>query len=334
VSRRAGTAGAVLLAAGLALAGCSEAPSSGLRRVRVLAQHHLSQAPLLLAHEEGYFREAGLDVEMFSAQSSRDGLPALVQGDLEVLTGSLAPAYLSAIAQGARIRVVADKGHLARDHCTYTAFLVRPESLAGGALRPRRDGGRWISSFTRGTYHELLFSRAIAQAGLSADQFEIHHLDGEAKLQALAQGRLDVVSSTGANLQALVDAGTAAIWKTAEEVWPDAQYAVLLFGPPLLDDDPDAGERFMAAYLRGVRQYNLGKTERNLELLSRRTGIPRADLERACWIAVREDGRVDLQSVEELRDWSLERGILPRRVPISEIWEPRFVEAAAKRRAS
>ena len=49
----------------------------------------------------------------------------------------------------------------------------------------------------------------------------------------------------------------------------------LYYGPAFLDKDPELGRRFMVAYLQGVKQYNEGKTERNLEILQNYTRLDR-----------------------------------------------------------
>jgi NitT/TauT family transport system substrate-binding protein len=288
-------------------------------------------APLLIAAEEGYFRDQGLEVEFLALGSPRDGLPALIQGDLEVLAGSINTSFLNAIAQGAQMRIVADKGHLARDGCTYLAFLARPELLDGGELRQLDGGARWRFSFRRGAYYEFLTERALARSGLSRDEVEVNRLSPEAEVQALAHGRLDVAIATSIVMEKMLASSTAAVWHSAQSVLPDGQYLVVLYGPALLDRDPESGVRFMSAYLRGVRQYNLGKTERNLEILARRTSIDRRALETTCWIAMREDGLIDTATVLELQAWAVGKGLLSRPLALEEIWEPRFVTDAVRR---
>jgi NitT/TauT family transport system substrate-binding protein len=288
-------------------------------------------APLLIAAEEGYFRDQGLEVEFLALGSPRDGLPALIQGDLEVLAGSINTSFLNAIAQGAQMRIVADKGYLARDGCTYLAFLTRPELLAGGELRRRDGGAPWRFSYRRGAYYEFLTERALARSGLSRDEVEVNRLSPEAEVQALAHGRLDVAIATSIVMEKMLASSTAAVWHSAQSVLPDGQYLVVLYGPALLDRDPESGVRFMSAYLRGVRQYNLGKTERNLEILARRTSIDRRALETTCWIAMREDGLIDTATVLELQAWAVGKGLLSRPLALEEIWEPRFVTDARRR---
>lgn len=319
-------------------AGCAaeRSPSQGaadraMTKVRVVAQPHLSSAPILIALEEGYFREQGLDVEVLSFPASRPALPALVRGDLEVLSGSSPTTYLNAIARGARIRMVADRGHFAPDGCTYMALVTRPELLVQGRLGPLGTPRRWILSARRD--FELAAIRGLGAYGIEAEDLEIHHLPRHVELQSLVRGDIDFAVASGTSLSRLLASETVEVLKPGQEILPEGQLAVVLFGPRLLDDDPETGVRFIAAYLRGVRQYQEGKTERNLELLLRGQRWSREELLETCWVAVREDGRVDLQSLLEYQRWAVPRGLLSRVLEAEEIWEPRFVEEALRRLA-
>jgi len=319
--------GAILL---VGSAACRERERGvSLRRVRVFAQPHLSAGALYLSEAEGYFRDAGLEIDWVRAGSSRDLLPSLLEGDLDVMTSNLSPVYLNAAAQGGRLRIVADKGHLARDGCNYLSFLTRPELLRDGRLAVPADGRKLRVSYRRGSFYEMLFDRALAASGLPREATELHFISGEVENQALAEGGLDVTTNSGAPMQALLDSGRAAVWLRAQDLLPDGQAYVIIYGPTLLDREPGIGERFMAAYLRGVRQYNLGKTGRNVEVLAAALETPAAEIERACWIAIRDDGRIDLATVESLAEWARTNGRLDAPLDAATIWEPRFVERAA-----
>jgi NitT/TauT family transport system substrate-binding protein len=324
---------AALAVAGALLAsatGCGRREArSSLDTVRIFCQPHLTAAPLYLAESAGYFGEAGLAVDWVRTGSSRDLLPSLLEGDLDVLTANLSPVFLNAAAQGARLRIVADKGHLARDGCNYLSFLTRPELLRDGRIE-RPSGGRKLRvSYRRGSLYEMLFDRALAASGLDRDETELHFLSGEVENQALVEGGLDITTNSGAPLQKLVESGGAAVWLRAQDLLPDGQAFVVLFGPRLLDSEPGIGERFMAAYLRGVRQYNLGKIRENVAIVAAALETPAEEIERACWIAIREDGRIDMATVAALADWARANGRLDAPLDHAAVWEPRFVESAA-----
>jgi len=84
----------------------------------------------------------------------------------------------------------------------------------------------------------------------------------------------------------------------------------------------------MVAYLKAVRQYNEGKTDRNMQLLQDFTGLDRTLLEKVCWPTFRNDLMIDTQSVLKFQDWAFEQGLLDGKVKIEQLWDPSFAEFA------
>ena len=84
----------------------------------------------------------------------------------------------------------------------------------------------------------------------------------------------------------------------------------------------------MVAYLKGVQQYNQGKTERNLEILANHTELDREFLMKACWPAFRDDGKISVQSVLDFQSWAMDKGLLDNPVEETQFWDPSFVEYA------
>ena len=120
------------------------------------------------------------------------------------------------------------------------------------------------------------------------------------------------------------------ILQTAEELLPDAQAAVMLYGPKLLDENPEVGERFMTAYLQGVRQYNEGATDRNVEILAKNIQLEPDLLREMCWLPIRADGSINLDSTLDFEQWAVARGYLDETVAPEAFWDGRFIEAAAQ----
>jgi len=98
--------------------------------VTVTLPPFLSYAPLIIADAEGFFAEQAIEVEFLRVNNAPELLPSLVQGDLDVFAGALAPGFLNLVSGGERVRIVADKGHLPPDSCTYFAVMARPEVVA------------------------------------------------------------------------------------------------------------------------------------------------------------------------------------------------------------
>ncbi|HJX37779.1 MAG TPA: ABC transporter substrate-binding protein, partial [Anaerolineae bacterium] len=100
--------------------------------LKVTSQPYLSFAPYYIAQAEGYFAEEGLEVE-FVELTGEEATPLLIQGELDVTVG-FGVYYLNAMARGAEVKVVADKGHIGTTGCSSGALVVRRELFETGEL--------------------------------------------------------------------------------------------------------------------------------------------------------------------------------------------------------
>jgi NitT/TauT family transport system substrate-binding protein len=303
-------------------------PAAGdIVTLRSFSQPTPSFGPLFIAEEEGYFREQGLRVEVVGLRRSSDALPAVIRGDLDVTGDFLGAGYLNAMARGAHIRYVADKGYIAPTGCSAHA-LVASRGVAGrGDVRRLAElKGRRISVNPRASSAYLL-ERVLIPAGLTLDDVEIVDMPLASMEQAVGRS-IDAAFMMEPATTRVVQEGRGEILATPVATTPDFQLAYVLFGPNLLTKNPEAGRRFMVAYLEAVRQFNRGKTERNLEILMKHTGQTRELLVASCWPTFREDGRINLQSVPEFQMWALKRGLLDMPVAAGQFWDGRFVEHA------
>ena len=94
----------------------------------------ISNAPLFIAKDEGYFARQGINVEFEKFQSGAATLPALINGDIAVSGGALSPGLFNAIAKGAHVRIVADKGSAVPGSCTASGVVVRRDLAQDGKV--------------------------------------------------------------------------------------------------------------------------------------------------------------------------------------------------------
>jgi len=325
---------AVLGAAACLLgAACGATGSTVPRRpLRVAVLPYLSFGPIFLAHDEGDFASVGLEVDLVRFGRSVEAIPALDRGDLDVAGGTLSLALFNAVARGSRVRIVADKGYVPRDGCAYSGLLAR--RALGPEPRLTREGLRGLRvAADRTSYTGYYLDKLLASAGLGPEDVEMVNVPDEILGDALDRGRVDLAHTTEPWLSRLVGEGHGHLWVTPQDVLPDSQYAYLFFGPALLERDPEAGYRFLTAYLRGVRRYLEGKTSRNLAILSARTGLDPERLAAACWPGFRADGEVDPESLRDFQQWGRSKGLLDAGLPTDFVWDPRFIREAGRRAA-
>jgi NitT/TauT family transport system substrate-binding protein len=275
-------------------------PAPALTTVKVAYLPVVSNGPLFLAKEEGYFEQQGINVEFEKFQSAAAALPALLNGDIAVSGGGLSPSLINAISKGVHVRIVADKGRNSPGACNASGLVVRRELFENGTITKTADlKGKKIMAGNDAAYR---VSRILQMGNLSKNDIESVTMDFASGVVALRNGAIDGADLTEPYLSQVLDDKTAVMFIPTSVCTPD--YATPLFyGPAILDKDPELGRRFMVAYLQGVRQYNLGKTERNVEILSNYTNLDHDLLQRSCWLPIDPSGDLPRKPVRDYMDW-------------------------------
>ena len=268
--------------------------------VKVAYMPLVSNGPLFIAKEEGYFARQGINVEFEKFQSSSEALPVLINGGIAVSGGQLAPGLVNSIAKGARVRITADKGRIVPGYCNSTAFLVRRDLIESGAVKTIADlKGRKVAATSDQSYGVY---RALARGNLTTSDVEIVDMANAASIIGFENGAIDAALLMEPSITHAVSRGKAVVFLGGQEFIPNFANP-LYYGPTFLDKDPELGRRFMVAYLQGVRQYNQGKTDRNVEILSNYTHLDRALLVQSCWAQISPTGDLPRQPVREYMDW-------------------------------
>ena len=302
------------------------AEPSPLVSVKVSIRPHLSYAPLIIAEEEGYFSEEGIAVEMIDLWTA-DAMIALSSGEIDVVGQPLFVGLFNAMARGAPIRIVADKGHVDSGCSPYT-LMAREGLFDRGPLTI--DDARGLKLERReGTVFDFVVEHFVEQNGFTFDDFErVEYIVPSSSPAAFASDQVDLKIETEPNQTFLVESGLARPWIPLNDIVPDLQFSVIVFGQRLTDELPEAGSKFMTAYLRGVRTYSQGPTESNIDTISRFTNLETDLVRKACWAPIHDDGRVNADQVQDFVDWVHKRGFLERALGEEDWWDPRFVADA------
>ncbi|HEX7149894.1 MAG TPA: ABC transporter substrate-binding protein [Thermoanaerobaculia bacterium] len=294
-----------------------------LTRVTMNINPSMTYAPLMLAKDEGFFADEGIDAE-FVTLDSNSAVAAAAAGKLDVLSAGVRSGIFNMMLKGVPMQIVADKGHSKPGRCVNEAFIaphatIKRIAANNGSLRGERV------AITRGGTLEFLTMRLLEKQGLTAADVVVVQLpQGTA---ATSRDKVDAIRYTSEpNLSSALAEGWAAILTSTEDVEPGHQSAVIVYGKRLLRDDPELGRRVMRAFLSGVRRYNEGKTERNVAIISRHTKLPPEIIRASCWTPINDDGRIRPEAVQPFLHWALKNRYLDGEVPFSMWWNPSFLE--------
>lgn len=321
----------MVVAVGLLAAAAVTVPvygsSAGPVTVKVAFTAVQSWGPLFIADREGYFVREGLRVDWVTFAGGADTVAVLLQGGIDVGAGAASAAFMNAVARGERIRIVADKGHVAAGFKEIGLVVRRGLTPEGAAALPALRGRR-VAVNTIGSVLHYILAKSLARAGMALSDIQLVRLPFPAIVVALQQGGVDAAVLPEPFLTQSVEIGAARRVLSAGEVVPDEPIAFLFYGPTLLDRSPDVGRRFMVAYLRGVRDYVAGPTERNVQTIAAYTKVDAAIIRKGGWFPIAPDARVNINAIRRFQDWLYEQELIGVRNPVTALVDTSFLTHA------
>ncbi len=305
--------------AGLAISGCRR---GSLRTIRVSTLPRFILAPLYLAEELGFFRDAGLQLDIQPLADTTQMIPLLAGGRIDVTFAGATPALFNAAAKGARIRIVAARD-VAIPGCT-TEVHGNRRSFPDGFEHAAALRGKRVAVTTPASLTAFLLDTLLASAGLTTRDVRLLTMRLSESAPALVAGRLDAV----VNLDMGFSSPAVVAGPSIARLLPGFQYSYAQFGRALLDGDLRPGAAFLGAYYRGVRAFRSGQVPRAIDRLAMDSGMDPGAVRTACRRRLSEDGRVNPSSVQRMIDWSVKKGFLDSAAEASSLIETRFLEAA------
>ena len=304
------------------------APKAEPPHLKVLALPYLAFTTFYIPQEEGYFDEQGLEVEFVKFPSVTQAIPLLAGGGLDVVAGPLSASLINAVAQDMNLRIVAGRERAPSD-CDSIALMVRRDLYDSGELDTTAEmKGRKVAISSTGTIMEFSLDRILKTAGLTVDDVEMVKMTPQDTYAAF-ENRAVAAAILGTPHNHQIEAlGYAATLDSLNNLMPDFQQSFIVFGPSLLDDNPELGRKFMVAYLQGVRQYNQGKTKRNLEIIEKHLGMDEETLSQICLSPVYPDARIIIEDILTFQDWLYEEGLVDKKVTAEQLIDTRFVDYA------
>lgn len=298
-------------------------------QIKVASLPFLSYANLHIAQEERYFTEQGLEVEFVKFNASSDAIPLLAQGDLDVVTGSVSASLINAIAREINLKIVAGSTYVPLKQSS-DSLVVRKDLYQSGELDTVAElKGRQVATTCLGCVMDFALANMLKSAGLSLTDVKITRMTLPNIMAALENKAIDAAVVDGLTSEKAEALGLAFRLITYSEAIPGFQFLYTIFGPNLLTKNPDLGKKFMVAYLKGSRQFNQGKTETNMAIIQKYTGLDKEILLKVNWNPVYIDGRIKVEDILKFQDWAYENGFVDRKMT-KEFVDTRFIDYANK----
>jgi len=314
----------------------TEAPLGPPVTVRVGMLSQTSDAGLFIAKDKGYFREQGIEMESLPFQNAQEMVAPLGAGQLDVGSGATSAGLLNAVAREVPIRIVADKGSTPPGF-GFQGLVVRKELVDSGAFSGCASfKGYRIAVPGIGLSPEPAIDRALHDCGLGIGDIQIVPLGFPEIPSAMRNGAIDAAIMNEPLITSSAN-GLVTVYKRTDEIYPNQQIAVLLYAPHLINQQRAVGERFMVAYVKGLRDHwdaftrGIGKAE-IIDILSRNTPVKdKALLEQIVPVGLNPDGYVNMSTFSDDVEWWIDHGYVKGRVDPAQVVDNSFVDYAIER---
>ena len=288
--------------------------------------------PVYFAEEKGYFKEQSLDVELIKFPTATEIIPSLAQGQIDVGAGGTGAALFNGLATGLDLKIVADKG-IANPNSS-PAWLIRSD-LVDQIRTPADLRGRVFGMGNKGSSPWVELDVMLQQGGLTLDDIDVKLINYTDAIVAFANKSIDITYGFEPNITNMIRQGVAAWWKASHDFIPNHEGSVVLYGANLVKNR-DLANRYMIAYLKGVRDYNkLLREQREdaaIALMMQQTDMRDPSMWKEMRLPViNPDGYVSIDSMNLGQDYYLKSGEQKQRADMAQAVDHSYVEAALQR---
>jgi NitT/TauT family transport system substrate-binding protein len=309
-------------------------------KVKVGVLKLTSSAPIFVGVDKGFFREFGVEPELVFFQAAAPIATALAAGQLDVGATGLTAALYNIVLGGEKLWIVADKG---REWPGYplTAIVVQKELADGGLRSVAGLKGKRIGITQLGSTFHYHLGNVLEKHGLTLNDVKLVPLQAmAAALEALKGKQVDAIMlpQPFPGRAEAEGFGTVLAWSGDQFPW---QIATIFYSGKLASDRTRA-VNFMKGYVKSSRYYHDAVLVRKdgrlapgthydevVEITARhvgaapaviRLGFPYQDRNARLWTA----------DVEKQMTWWHRHGFMKRVLPLAQVVDTTFLEAAAR----
>src|SRR5262245_3324796 len=244
--------GRFIAAIAIAAACCGAASAQTLPKVVVGANPSLSGAPLYIALEKGYYREAGVDVQLDMSGLSGDMTVLLATNKLNVVGGAITAGLFNSLSKGLPIGIL-----MSRATSPYSHYLVIRPELKATLKQPSDLKGRAVAVVSRGAILVYELIKILEAGGLTLSDINLKYIPFGQMATALTTGAVDAALMISPLQDAVEAKGIGVKWINADSAIKAQPVLVSVWwmNTDWARDSEDAARRFVRGTLRGVRHY-------------------------------------------------------------------------------
>ncbi|WP_249780336.1 ABC transporter substrate-binding protein [Bradyrhizobium sp. dw_411] len=295
-----------------------------------------SSAPVFIAQEKGYFRDAGLDIDLKFFDAAQPIAVATTSGDVDFgITAFTAGLYN--LAGKGTLKVI---GGMSREKAGYPliGYFASNNAYAAGLKTPRDLAGKRIAVTQVGSSFHYSLGLLADRYGFKLAEIKLLPLQSLSNAAAALKGEtVDAALLPISSARKLVDDGGAKLlgWVGDETPW---QLGAVFASPKTLTNKPLV-TKLLAALERADREYHdvilagiadgkapiNEKTKPLLEIIAKYTNLPLEQVVGNC-AYIDPDGKLDVKNVANQIEWLQAQGFVDKGFGVDAILAKDYVK--------
>ncbi len=244
---------------GAAAASALATPSlASNRKITVGALRFTSHSASFVALVRGYFKEAGLDVELKFFQAAQPMAVAIASGDVDYAITAISGGLISLADKGA-IKVIG--GSLSEEPgIDGQLILASDAAFQAGLTTPKMLDGKSFGMTQAGSSFHYMGSKVAAAEGANMTFKPLQKVG--AVIGALKSGQIDAWSIVPHIAKPLAGSGAVHIIGNISDYLPNYQVTTVFTSAKNASDEAEMTKSFLAGYSKGVDDYNAAMIEK------------------------------------------------------------------------
>ena len=320
----------------LVLAASQTAQADDLLKARVGVLRLSSSAPVFIAQDKGYFREAGLDVDLKFFDAAQPIAVATTSGDIDFGVTAFTAGLYNLAGKGT-LKVI---GGMSREKAGYPliGYFASNKAYAAGLKTPKDLAGKRIAVTQVGSSFHYSIGLLADKYGFKLADVKVLPLQSLSNVAAALKGEtVDAALLPASAARKLMDDGGTKLlgWVGDETPW---QLGAVFASPKTLANKPEV-EKLLAALERADREYHdvilaavadgkapiNDKTRPLLEIIAKYTNLPLEQVVGNC-AYIDPDGKLDVKNVANQIEWLQAQGFVDKGVTVDAILAKDFVQ--------
>ncbi|MHC1945403.1 ABC transporter substrate-binding protein [Bradyrhizobium sp. UFLA06-06] len=327
----------------LALAGMLVWTASGIARADDLLKAKIgvlrlsSSAPVFIAQDKGYFRDAGLDVELKFFDAAQPIAVATASGDVDFGITAVTAGLYNLAGKGT-LKVI---GGMSREKAGYPliGYFASNNAYASGLKTPKDLAGKRVAVTQVGSSFHYSLGLLADKYGFKLSEVKVVPLQSLSNAAAALKGEtVDAALLPVSTARTLMDSNGAKLlgWVGDETPW---QLGAIFASPKALTNAPLV-TRLLTALTRADHEYHdviltaikdgvapiNDKTRPLLEIIAKYTNLPVAQVVGNC-AYIDPDGKLDVKNLDNQIKWLQGQGFVDKGFDANAIIAKDYVKA-------